>query len=116
MDRGGVSSASGSVQNSVRDSEDVTAEKTARCSADIGVDVHVVQVVDWVSCWRCLKFSSSPEFVDLPVCTETRGFQRGFGGDVGFGIVRAPPGRPGVERQFSEPSMTKSSLPSRAAN
>ena len=58
--------------------------------------------------------SSSPEFVDLPVCTETWGFQRGFGGDVGLGIFRAPPGRPGVERQFSEPSMTKSSLLSRA--
>ena len=43
------------------------------CSADTGVDVPVVQVVDWVSCWRCLKFSSSPEFVDLPVCTETKG-------------------------------------------
>ena len=73
------------------------------CSADTGVDVPVMQVVDWVSCWRCLKFSSSPEFVDLPVCTETGGFQRGFGGDVGLGIFRAPLGRPGVERQFSEP-------------
>ena len=29
-------------------------------------------------------------------------------------IFRAPPGCPGVERQFSEPSMVKSSLPSRA--
>ena len=73
-----------------------------------------VQVVAWVSCWRCLKFSSSPEFVDLPVCTEAGGFQRGFGGDVGLSIFRAPPGRPGVERQFSEPSMMKSSLSSRA--
>ena len=43
------------------------------------------------------------------------GLRPGFcGGDVGLGIFRAPPGRPGVERQFSEPSMTKSSLPSRA--
>ena len=48
-------------------------------------------------------------------CAQRRGgFQRGFGGDVGLGIFRAPPGRPGVERQFSEPSMTKSSLLSRA--
>ena len=52
--------------------------------------------------------------MDLPVCTETGGFQRGFGGDVGLGFFRAPPGRPGVERQFSEPSVTKSSLLSRA--
>ena len=84
------------------------------CSADAGVDVPVVQVVDWVSCWKCLKFSSSPEFVDLAVCTETGSFQRVFGGDVGLGIFRAPPGRPGVERQFSEPSMMKTSLSSRA--
>ena len=40
------------------------------------------------------------------VRTETGGFQRGFGGDVGLGIFRASPGRPG--------SMTKSSLLSRA--
>ena len=73
-----------------------------------------VQVVVWVSCLRCLKINSSPEFVDFPVCTETGSFQRGFGGDVGLGIFRAPPGRPGVERQFSEPLMTKSSLLSRA--
>ena len=58
--------------------------------------------------------SSSPEFVDLPVCYETVGFERGFGGDVGVGIFRAPPGCPGVERQFSEPSMIMSSLSSRA--
>ena len=41
-------------------------------------------------------------------------FKRGFGGDVGLGIFRAPPGRPAVERQFSEPSIMKSSLSSRA--
>ena len=63
---------------------------------------------------RCLRFSSSPEFVDLPVCNETMGFQRGFGGDAGVGIFRAPPGCPGVERQFSEPLMMKSSSSSRA--
>ena len=96
----------------------LTEQKTVvvpqlQCSVKV-YDVPVVQVVDWVSCWRCLKFSSSPEFVDLPVCTETGGFQRGFGGVVGLGIFCAPPGRPGVERQFSEPSMTKSSLLSRA--
>ena len=37
----------------------------------------------------------------------------GGGGDEGVGIFRAPPGCPGVERQFSEPSMMKSSLSSR---
>ena len=77
----------------------------------------------WTSLWsysdvgsrgRCLRFSSSPESVDLPVCNETVRFSRGFGGDVGVDIFRAPPGCPGVERQFSEPSMVKSSLPSRA--
>ena len=47
---------------------------------------------------RCLRFSSSPEFVDLPVFNKTMGFLRGVGGDVGLGIFRAPPGRPGVER------------------
>ena len=42
----------------------------------------------------------------------------GYGGDergfwaVFFRIFRAPPGCPGVERQFLEPSMTKSSLSS----
>ena len=64
---------------------------------------------------RCLRFSSSPESVDLPVFKETMGFQRGYGGDAGVGIFRAPPGCPGVERQFSEPSMMKSSLSSRAS-
>ena len=63
---------------------------------------------------RCHRFSSSPEFVDLPVCNESLGFQRGYGGDAGVGIFRAPPGCPGVERQFSEPSMMKSSSSSRA--
>ena len=30
-----------------------------------------VQVVVWVSCWRCLRLSSSRELVDIPVRTET---------------------------------------------
>ena len=78
------------------------------------MDVPVILQRRLVSHWRCLRLSSSPELVDIPVA-ETGGFQRGFrGGDVGLGIFRAPPGRPGVERQFSEPSMTKSSLLSRA--
>ena len=42
------------------------------------------------------------------------GLSRGFGGDAVAGIFRAPPGCPGVERQFSEPSMMKSSSSSRA--
>ena len=42
------------------------------------------------------------------------GHRRGFGGDAGVGIFRAPPGYPGVERQLSEPSMMKSSSSSRA--
>ena len=33
------------------------------------------------------------------------GLVRGFGGDAGVGIFRAPPGCPGVERQFVEPLM-----------
>ena len=53
---------------------------------------------------RCHRFSSSPEFVDLPVFNETMGFQR-VGCDAGVGIFRAPLGCPGVERQFLEPSM-----------
>ena len=52
--------------------------------------------------------------MDLPVCNEMMGFQQGFGGDAGVGIFRAPLGCPGVERQFSEPSMMKSSSSSRA--
>ena len=51
--------------------------------------------------------------MDVPECRD-RGLRRGFGGDVGVGIFRALPSRPGVERQFSEPSMMKSSLLSRA--
>ena len=95
----------------------LTEQKTvvvpqSQCSDKV-IDVPVVQVVDWVSCWRCLRLSSSPELVDTPVCRDS-GLRRGFGGDVGLGIFRGPPGRPGVERQFSEPSMTKSSLLSRA--
>ena len=30
------------------------------------------------------------------------GLSAGFGGDVGLGLFPAPPGRPGVERHFSE--------------
>ena len=77
-----------------------------------GIDVAVIMQRRRVSRWRCLRLSSSPELVDIPVCYETVGFRRGFGGgDVGLGIFRAPPNRPGVERQFSEPSMTKRSIP-----
>ena len=85
--------------------EQKTVEVPQSHCSDKGDDVPVVHVVE---------FSSSPQFVDLPVCNETVGFQRGFGGDVGMGFFRAPPGCPGVERQFSEPSMTKSFLSSRA--
>ena len=35
---------------------------------------------------RCHRFSSSPEFVDIPVFIVTVGFQRGCGGDAGMGI------------------------------
>ena len=75
------------------------------------MDVPVLLQRRWVSCWRCLRLSSSPGLVDIPFA-EKSGLT--VGGDVGLGIFRAPPGRPGVERQFSEPSMTKSSLLSRA--
>ena len=67
----------------------LTEQKTVefpqlQCS-DKGDDVSVVQVVVWVS-WKGLKFSSSPEFVGLPVCNETMGFLRGFGGDSSVGF------------------------------
>ena len=69
-----------------------------QCSDNVN-DVPVVQVVaccqrQGFTQWRCLRLSSSPELVDIPVRTETGGFQRGFGGDVGLGIFRATPGRP----------------------
>ena len=83
-----------------------------QCSDKVN-DVPVVQVVAWVSCWRCLRLCSSPELVDIPVCRDS-GLRPGVGGDVAVGIFRAPPGCPGVERQFSEPSMMKSSLSPRA--
>ena len=76
------------------------------------VDVPVLMQRRWGSCWRCLRLSSSPELVDIPV-TETVGFFEGLVA-MRVGHFRALPGRPRVERQFSEPSMTKSSLLSRA--
>ena len=79
-----------------------------------GMDVAVTMQRRRVSRWKCLRLSSSPELVDIPVCFETVGFRRGFGGgDVGLGIfalLRVVP----EERQFSETSMTKSSFLSRA--
>ena len=63
-----------------------------QCSDKVN-DVPVVQVVAWVSCWRCLRLSSSPELVDIPVCRDS-GLRRGFGGVVGVCIFRAPPGCP----------------------
>ena len=55
--------------------------------------------------------------VDLQFSTETGAFSRVTGAVKGFlavfRIFRAPPGCPRVERQFSEPSMTKSSSSSR---
>ena len=105
------------------------------------VDVPVVQVPQFIDVldvavimqrqvvsleqWKCLRFSSSPEFENIPVRRRDGypqcklcSFQE-VGGDEGsfgrfFSIFRAPPGCPGVERQFSEPSMTKSSSSSRA--
>ena len=48
------------------------------CSADTGVDVPVVQVVDWVSAGGASNSVHRHSFVDLPVCTETGGFQLGL--------------------------------------
>ena len=72
--------------------------------------------------WKCPRFSSSLELVNIPV--RNRGGlsdfgSGGYGGDEGvlgpFSVIfRAPPDCPGVERQFSEPSMAKSSSSLRA--
>ena len=78
-----------------------------------GMDVAVIMQRCWVSCWRCLNSVHRQSSWTFQYA-QRRGFQRGFGCDEGWAFFRAPPGRPGVERQFSEPSMTKSSLLSRA--
>ena len=83
-----------------------------QCSDKVD-DVPVVQVVVWVS-WKVPQIQFIARVCGPSVCNETMGFQRGYGGDSGVGIFRAPPGCPGVERQFSEPSMMKSSSSSRA--
>ena len=67
--------------------------------------------------WRCLRISSSPDMVDIPVCTETGCFSVGCDDRVFrriWRLFRAPPGCPGVERQFFEPSTMKISSSSRA--
>ena len=67
------------------------------------------------------QFQLSLESVDIPVVQQR--LVRSFAVAVMaamkvfcrfFRIFRAPPGCPGVERQFLETSMAKSSLPSRA--
>ena len=58
--------------------------------------------------WKCPIFSSSPDSVDIPVVQQIclwRLWRR---------FRSRSSGCPGVERQFLEPSMVKSSLPSRA--
>ena len=47
------------------------------CSSSTGIDVPVLMQRRWVSRWRCLRLSSSPELVDIPVA-ETVGFVGGF--------------------------------------
>ena len=88
------------------DAYGLTEQKTVlvpqlQCS-DKGYDVLLCRSSSG-SRGRCLKFSSSPEFVDLPVCYETVGFQRGFDGDVGLGSFRAPPVVPELSASFRSP-------------
>ena len=56
------------------------------CSADIGVDVPVVQVVDWVSCLEVPQIQFIARVCGFSSVHREWGFQRGFGGDVGLGI------------------------------
>ena len=66
-------------------------------------------------CWRCLRISSSPDLVDTQFAQRQVTVGCGDGLFDAFRVIfRAPPGCPGVERQFLEPSMTKSSSLSRA--
>ena len=81
-------------------------------------DVPVVQVV----VGGLVEGASDPvhrqRSVDLPVCNEMGFFFMGMAAVKGFSrfvrFFRGPPGCPGVKRQFSEPSTTKSSSLSRA--
>ena len=74
---------------------------TTNCAVGVVlVPVIVQRQVPWRrSLWRCLWRG---------------GGDGGAGCDLGLGLFRALSGCPGVERQVSEPSMAKSSLPSRA--
>ena len=83
------------------------------CSADIGVDVPVVQVVDWVSAGGASNSVHRQSLWTFQYAQRQGAFSRVWR-RCRVGPFRAPPGRPGVERQFSEPSMMKSSLSSRA--
>ena len=69
--------------------------------------------------WKCHRFSSSPESVDIPVRNRgghsafSRAAMKGvFGGSVAFFALFQVV--PELSASFSEPSMAKSSLPSRA--
>ena len=61
-------------------------------------DVPVVQVVVGVS-WKVPQI----QFIALPVCGQTVSYFRGFGGDVGVGIFRAPPGCLELSASFRSP-------------
>ena len=92
----------------------------------------LAQFIDkiWTSCdhaatvvqWKCLRFRSSPESWTVQFCNR-EWYSTFYSGDMAavkglfdaFCVIfRAPPGCPGVEGQFLEPSMVKSSSPSRA--
>ena len=59
-----------------------------------GVDVPVVQVVDWVSAGGASNSVHRQISWTFQYAQRQGGLSAGFGGDVGLGIFRAPPGRP----------------------
>ena len=65
------------------------------------VQVHLGSSRPWTRSLTCPLLSTTVVLLTVEVP------------QIQFRIFRAPPGYPGVERQFSEPSMAKSSLPSR---
>ena len=73
------------------------------CSSSTGVDVPAIMQRRSRS-GRCHRFSSSPDLVDIPVCTET-GFAVGCDDGLFRRILRhfsRSSGCPGVERHFQQ--------------
>ena len=86
-----------------------TVQKTVVPQLQCSDKVVDVPVIMQRRCFAigCLRFSSSPESADVPVATETDTLSACVTAmNVFFGLFghfRAPPGCPGVERQFSSP-------------